>query len=331
MANTQPIKQAEQPVDKAVATKPVSALDFTARQVQAYAKKLLDDERAAAFFTQVSVMAKRDPKIAQCSSDSLIAAMLACIHLDLMPNTPEQLAHVIPYGKQAQFQVGYKGLLRLAHRSNQVRSVNAEVVYQGDQFDVELGTSRKLTHRPDFDVEREDKHITHAYAVIELTNGAMAFEVMTRKELDKIKAFAKASSTDTPWTKWYPEQCKKTVLKRAFKLIPSSTTDNRLALAAQYDSWAEASKLKQDNGVMIEGKALSDEEVREIQAKRIAAAEEERRRVAEDDFQAKAIEVAPTDGVDAPAEDELTDEERALQADGDRLDAEMNSAMERDA
>ncbi|MCC5747462.1 recombinase RecT, partial [Klebsiella pneumoniae] len=120
-------------------TKALSPLAGSANLVQTYAKRILNDERAVQFHTQISIMAKKDPKIANLNPDSLVTAMLACIHLDLMPNTPEQLAHVIPYGNQAQFQIGYKGLLRLAYRSGQIRRVNAEVVYEGDDFSYELG------------------------------------------------------------------------------------------------------------------------------------------------------------------------------------------------
>lgn len=272
-------------------TKELSPLQQAANQIQTYAKKIVSDDRAGQYWTQVSVMAKQNPAIRNATPDSLITAMLACITLDLMPNTPEQLAYIIPYGRGVQFQVGYKGLLRLAHRSGQVRSVNAEVVYAGDTFEVELGTGRKLTHKPNYEVDRTDtSKITHAYAVIELTNGAIIFEVMTRSELDKIKNFAKATTTDAPWNKWYAEQCKKTVLKRAFKLIPSSTIDNRLELAAQYDSWAEAAKLKHENGQVVEGQALTPEEAEEIRKSRMEAAAAERKAMVDSEFTPEVVQ-----------------------------------------
>lgn len=271
--------------------KTVTVLQDTANQIQTYAKKIVSDERAGQYWTQVSIMAKQTPAIRTADPDSLITAMLACITLDLMPNTPEGLAYIIPYGKRVQFQVGYKGLMRLAHRSGQVRSISVEVVYEGDTFEVELGTERRLVHKPNYDVDRTDiKKITHAYCVIELMNGATVFEVMTRSELDKIKDFAKASSTDSPWNRWYAEQCKKTVLKRAFKLIPSSTTDNRLELAAQFDSWAEAAKLKHEGGMLIEGEAITPEEAAEIRRKRMEAAEAERKAMVDSGFSPTVVE-----------------------------------------
>jgi recombination protein RecT len=280
-------------------------LKETATNVQAYAKKILnDDERAAQFFTQVSVMAKANPAIANAKPESSITAMLACIHLDLMPNTPEQLAHLIPYGGGIQFQVGYKGMLRLAQRSGQVLRVNAEVVYVDDTFEYELGLEPKLRHIPSPTVDRTDtKLITHAYAVIKLSNGESDFTVMTRSELDKIKNFAKATSTDAPWNRWFAEQCKKTVLKRAFKLIPSSTTDNRLEMAATYDSWSEASKLKSKDGMIVEGQALTEEEVAEVRKQRIEKAAAARKAMTEAGETTVVMQPLEGEGVDHPSED----------------------------
>lgn len=266
-------------------------LKSSAETIEKYARNLIgSDDRAKEFFVQVAIMGRRDPNIANCSPDSFIAAMMACVHLDLMPNTPEQLAYIIPYGKQAQFQIGYKGLLRLAYRSGEIRRVSAELVYEGDMFDYVLGMEPRLEHTPSLDVDRTDtKLITHAYAIIKLANGEILITVMTRKELDKIKDFAKASSTDAPWNKWYAEQARKTVLKRALKLAPTSIEDNRLTLATQYDSWAEARKLKFANGEIVEGDEQPKADAIAERRAKIEAAEAEVIKVQDDEFEPTVV------------------------------------------
>lgn len=275
-------------------TKPeqkVSVFQKTADQIQTYAKKIVPDDRAGEFWTQISIMAKQSPAIRNARPDSFITAMLACVTLDLMPNTPEGLAYIIPYKDSVQFQIGYKGLMRLAYRSGEVVRINTEVVYDGDEFEYELGLEPKLRHIPNREVKRTDTSlITHAYAVIKLKNGETFFEVMDRSELDKIKEFAKASTTDAPWNKWFAEQCKKTVLKRAFKLIPSSTTDNRMALAAAYDSWSESGRIKHDGGTLVEQEPLTPEELAEIRRKRMEAAAAERKQMVESGFTAQVVQ-----------------------------------------
>lgn len=237
-------------------TKPLTPMQNTSALVTKYAQKILDDERAQKFAAQVFLLARGDPKFATCTPDSILAAMLACVHLDLMPNTPEQLAFIIPYRNkslgimQAQFQVGYKGLVALAYRSAGIASINAELVFPEDTFKVDYGM-RTLSHKPDLTIDRTDySKAIAAYAVAMPANGTQpTFDVMSRSEIDKVRKVVKAESTGTPWKTWEEAMVKKTVVKRLTKLLPQSSKDNRLQYAAAFDSWAEVGKL----GVNTEG------------------------------------------------------------------------------
>lgn len=220
-----------------------------------YATALFDKERATEFATRVALIARDNEKLRNAmekNPDSFLSAYMASVSLNLMPNTPEQDAHIIPYGDYVQFQPGYPGLIKLARRSGEIKTINAELVFDGDYFDVVLGTERRIEHKPDFDVDRTNySKVTHAYATALLTNGEVVFEVLTRKELDKVKASAKAKSTDAPWTTWPEAMAKKTALKRLTKVLPK---DDTLARAVAMDSLAEAGKLKLDKeGNVIDG------------------------------------------------------------------------------
>lgn len=231
------------------------AVKQTAGLVAQYAKNLFENERSQEFAARVSLLAKQDPLIKEAiekNPDSFVIAMMACIQLDLMPNTPQDFAYILPYndknlGRMVRFQISYKGLKELAYRSGEVKSINGEIVFEGDTFDVEFGTERKLTHKPNFDIDRTDfSKATHAYITVVLTNGEKPFFVMTKKEIEKIREDTKKRNfgKDSPaWANWWDQQALKTVLKRAAKMLPSSTKDNRLAMAAQIDSLAEVGKL----------------------------------------------------------------------------------------
>lgn len=254
--------------------------------VRKYATRLTNDERAQQFMAQVSLMAQSDIKFANCDKKSLLAAMMACVHLDLMPNTPEQHAYLIPYKSKynealvIQFQLGYKGIVKLALRSGLIKSLHAELVFRGDRFDVELGTDRKITHKPSFAIDRTDySKVTHAYVTAVLTNGERVFEVVTRAELDKIQNSAKAKSTDSPWNTWANEMAKKTAIKRAAKLLPSSKEDKNLAVAAIYDSWAEAGILDVDSKGQLKEGEVDEKAAKKERTKRIRAAEKSRKQL----------------------------------------------------
>lgn len=245
------ISAPNQEIAKAAAN---TKLDMTTAQkmVLKYSSSLVNDKRAQQFFAQFMLLQRNNPKLASVDPQSLLTAVMACVHLDLMPNTPEQYAFIIPYGNQAQFQVGYKGLVELAFRDGGISSIAAELVFDGDDFDVMLGTERGLRHRPNYEIDRTDySKVTHAYATAILKDGSSVFEVLTRKELDKVRATSKATTGDTPWAKWPESMAKKTAVKRLTKLLPGSTEDNRLKIAAEIDSLAEVGRLNIINGEIV--------------------------------------------------------------------------------
>lgn len=243
-------------------TKALTPLQQTAGLVAKYAGKLINDERAQQFYARVLLLARQEPKIAMCTQDSLLAAMMACVHLDLMPNTPEQLAFIIPYKNkklnimQAQFQLGYKGMIQLAYKSAGIASINAELVFPQDKFEVDYGM-RTINHKPDLTIDRTDySKAVACYAVALPANGSTPiFDVMSRSEIDKVRKVVKAESNDAPWATWEEAMVKKTVVKRLTKMLPQSSKDNRLQFAAAFDSWAEVGKLS----VNAQGEVVENE------------------------------------------------------------------------
>jgi len=74
-----------------------------------------------------------NPKLATCTKASFLGAMMNAAQLGLEPNTPLGQAYILPYQNkgvlEAQFQIGYKGLIDLAYRSGEVELVQAHIVY----------------------------------------------------------------------------------------------------------------------------------------------------------------------------------------------------------
>ena len=58
------------------------------------------------------------------------------MRLGLEPNTPLGQAYLIPYknhGKlECQFQIGYKGLIDMVYRNDNIQTVQAQCVYEND-------------------------------------------------------------------------------------------------------------------------------------------------------------------------------------------------------
>lgn len=161
-----------------------------------------------------------NPQLAKCSQTSLIGALLCSAQCGLEPNTSLGQAYVIPYGDKAQFQISYKGLIELAHRSGQLKDISAHIVYENDTFEYELGLEPKLKHIP---AMKDRGEIIGAYAVYHLISGGYGFEFMSVDDINKHrKQFSKAKY-GSPWDTSWESMAMKTVVKKALKYAPMAS------------------------------------------------------------------------------------------------------------
>jgi recombination protein RecT len=149
--------------------------------------------------------------------------MMSAAQLGVEPNSALGQAYILPYKNkgvyEAQFQLGYKGLIDLAYRSGEVELVQAHVVYENDEFEWEYGLDPKLHHKP-ARVDRGAPIIV--YAMFKTKSGGYGFEVMSIEDV-KVHAakYSKAFHSDySPWKTSFEEMAKKTVLKRVLKYAP---------------------------------------------------------------------------------------------------------------
>lgn len=163
----------------------------------------------------------RTPRLKECTMASILNATMQAAELGLEAGSATGEAYLVPYGKVCTLIPGYRGLISLAFRSGFVLSIRANVVYQGDAFTYEEGLTPQLTHIPAFDAPRDPKQITFAYCVIQLKDGGMVYDVMTRGEIDAIRQRSKAGGSG-PWVTDYAEMAKKTVCRRTLKYAPMS-------------------------------------------------------------------------------------------------------------
>lgn len=173
-----------------------------------------------------------NPQLAKCTQTSLIGALLCSASCGLEPNTALGQAYIIPYGDKAQFQISYKGLIELAHRSGQLKDISAHIVYANDTFEYELGLDPKLRHVP---AMQDRGEIIGAYAVYHLVSGGYGFEFMSVDDINKHRdKYSKVRSKDSPWINSWEEMAKKTVLKKCLKYTPMSTEYTRATNADEH-------------------------------------------------------------------------------------------------
>ena len=196
--------------------------DWINKSQGAIAKALPSTITPERFTRMATTAVTMNPDLGKCTPASFIGALLQAAALGLEPNTALGQAYLIPYNnyktqqKEAQFQIGYRGLIELAHRSGEFKSIEAHVVYENDEFQYELGLEPKLKHIP---AMKDRGEITWVYAVYKLQSGGYGFEVMSKADIDEHrKKYSKARTS--PWDTAWEGMAKKTVIKQALKYAP---------------------------------------------------------------------------------------------------------------
>lgn len=178
-------------------------------------------------FTRMVLTAmSTNPQLQQCTPNSFLGAMMQAAQLGVEPNTPLGQAYLIPYRNhgtmEAQFQLGYKGLIDLAYRSGEITDISAHEVYENDTFEYELGLTPKLKHIPAL---TNRGNVILYYAVYHTKNGGYGFEVMSAEDIQNHRnKFSKAAGKGfSPWSSNFDEMAKKTVIKKLLKYAPIKT------------------------------------------------------------------------------------------------------------
>jgi recombination protein RecT len=209
-----------------------------------------------------SLIAK-NPKIAECTAQSLIGAVMQASILGFKPVDSLGECYFIPYGGQVQFQIGYKGFIKLAQQSGQVRNIFAEVVREGDVFEYELGLYPKLIHKPNPEATGEIKYV---YAVAHLMNGGHNFAVLTKQQVERLRLrnpmTKNAVKPSGAWATDYEAMAKAKAIKQLIKYLPLSDT---IYEASKADEAIIREKAFTNNGQGLDVDAFDYSEVIEEQ------------------------------------------------------------------
>ena len=206
-------------------SKPKTIIDLVQLSKNQFANALPKHINTDRFVRIAITTIRQNPKLAKCSQESLLGALMVSAQLGLEPGVLGQ-CYLIPFENkkagtvECQFQIGYKGLIELLRRSGQLSDIYSYTVYENDEFYIEYGLSRTLVHKPNF---TDRGGIKGFYAVAILKDGAKAFEYMTKDEITKHEEkYRKGSYKNDVWNKNFEEMSQKTVVKKLLKWLPVS-------------------------------------------------------------------------------------------------------------
>lgn len=178
-------------------------------------KHLTPDRMARLTLTEFN----KNKALQACKFESIIACVMTASQLGLEIGVLGQ-AYMIPYGDTATFVPGWKGLIDINSRSRR-SSVWTGAVFEGDEFDWELGDSPRIKHKPCG--ESDPRKMTFAYAVGRI-NGTdyPIVECWTNERLTAHRQqFNKVGTKHYSYSNW-EMYCRKVVLLQVLKYLPAS-------------------------------------------------------------------------------------------------------------
>ena len=214
------------------------------QNTQAYLVDVLGEKKDG-FVANLTTLVANDRNLQQCEPTTLMYAAMTATALDLPLDKNLGQAYVIPFkngragNTEAQFQIGWKGLVTLAQRSGTIRLLNATDVREGELKKRNLLTGQIVIEPVD---EREKKPVIGYAAYVMLANG---FEKTVYMSKEEVEAHAKRYSqtyrssnqytrNSSKWTTDFDAMALKTVLKQLInKWVPKDTKMNMAIQADQ--------------------------------------------------------------------------------------------------
>ena len=214
-AITQKMKEKTGALDKAAVIQ--NSLAAAKSQIAANAALGIDPDRLIAIVGSAII---RNPALLACTPQSLVEATIKAARYGLDPSGITGDGFLVPFKDRAEFICGYRGLVKLAMRHPRVKLVEARLVYENDKFEIDYGRENPIQHK----IALKDRgEIIGCYARAFLDGAPPAIEWMDVGEINAIRNQSRSYQrcpAESPWTKFWGEMARKTVLRRLIKYLP---------------------------------------------------------------------------------------------------------------
>lgn len=191
----------------------------------------------------IQMLTKNDysMKIANANPRSVQFAMLNVASTGLTLNPAHGYAYLVPRDGQIMLDISYKGLIKIATDSGAIKWVRAECVHEGDEFTYYGPAKEPFIKTDPF---RDRGPIIGVYCIAKTSDGDILTEAMNMDAIEQVRQASTAwvkggPGKKGPWEDYFPEMCRKAVIKRARKTWPYSQGLERLAEAVEIANQAE--------------------------------------------------------------------------------------------
>ena len=217
------------------------------------------------FISVAKLTLNKNPRLLQADKTSLMQTFMKAAQDGLFLDGKEAAA--VLYGNQVNYLPMVEGVIKLMHNSGLIKTISAEVVYENDCFEYELGSNPHVKHIPLLVGNRGNRICVYCY--VQTANDGEYIEIMNMDDLDKCKQQAKgASSPHSPWVKWFDQMAKKTVIHRIAKRLPKNDAINSVVRIEEDTDFKQAvnvtptpDKQEQPLSRLKEAMGMANEEV----------------------------------------------------------------------
>lgn len=173
------------------------------------------------FISSIVSAVNANESLKECTPQSIFSAALLGESLKLSPSPQLGQYYLVPFngkekGKNAQFQLGYKGYIQLAIRSGQYKKLNVLAIKEGELVRFDPLTEEIEVNLIEDEEVREEAKTTGYYAMFEYTNGFCKAIYWSKKKMEAhakkySKSYCKSSSV---WQTNFDAMAYKTMLRQ---------------------------------------------------------------------------------------------------------------------
>lgn len=207
----------------------------------------------------------KNPLLIECDPTSLLRAVINLAQVGLTLNPISKYAYLIPrYNRQSKklecvLDPDYRGLVKLLTDSGAVKSIQTNLVWEGDDIEINEASSENpvLKHSPHWLTSKDKGKILGVYSIASLSDNSKHFEQMSHKDCCEIKersesykAYIEQKIKTCIWVTDEPEMCRKTIIKRHYKYLPKSSGMEKFEKAVELDNTNHGFEEPVDFGLM---------------------------------------------------------------------------------
>lgn len=183
------------------------------------------------FVTSLLSVVNNSNLLMRASNESIMTAAMKAAVLNLPIEPSLGRAYLVPRKGQAQFQLGYKGLIELAQRSGKYKSINAGPVYKS-----QLVSYDPLFEELTLDFTQPQDEIVGYFAIFSLLNGFRKLTYWTKEEVEAHGKKFSMTFGNGPWKTDFDAMARKTVLKHILSIYGPLSVEMQEAIVADNET-----------------------------------------------------------------------------------------------